>query len=129
MNTRVRALVLFALVSTKPSFAQDLIAGQAGRPSLRVGSVNGSINIDGRLDEASWSQADSIANLTQIEPVEGRAPTGRTVVRVLTTSSAIIFGIRADDPDAAHITSFPRNRDASLTNEDNIRVVLDTYLD
>ena len=56
-------------------------------------------------------------------------PTGRTVVRVLTTADAIIFGIRADDPDAARITSFARNRDASLTSEDHIRLVLDTYLD
>src|SRR5690242_5324278 len=91
--------------------AQD---GSAMRPSLRtLGSANG-IRVDGRLDEPAWGSADSIANLTQIEPVEGQAPTGRTVVRVLTTGDAIIFGIRADDPDAARITSFARNRDASL---------------
>ncbi len=110
--------------------AQDAASASVTRPSLRV-SANGNdpIHIDGRLDEQAWAHADSIANLTQIEPIEGRAPTGRTVVRVLTTGDAIVFGIRADDPDAAHITSFARNRDASLTSEDHIRVVLDTYLD
>jgi hypothetical protein len=100
------------------------------RPALRVGtSGNGALHIDGLLDEAAWSSADSIPNLTQIEPLEGQPPTGRTVVRVLTTGDAIIFGIRAYDPDAARITSFSRNRDASLTNEDNVRIVLDTYRD
>ena len=102
---------------------------QAARPSLRVGTTSGAVRIDGVLDDAAWMQADSISNLTQIEPVEGQSPTGRTVVRVLITGDAIVFGVRADDPDAANITSFARNRDANLTSEDHIRIVLDTYLD
>src|SRR5262245_1195659 len=112
MNRWVIAVVYFFLpVGVR---AQDAAATSVVRPSLRV-SANGRdpISIDGRLDEPAWAHADSIGNLTQIEPVEGRAPTGRTVVRVLTTADAIVFGIRADDPDAAHITSFSRNRDAS----------------
>jgi len=120
-------LVAIAFTLPLPVLSQDARA-TASRPSLRVGIAAG-IGIDGRLDEAAWMRTDSIANLTQIEPVEGLPPTGRTVVRVLTTADAIIFGIRADDPDAARITSFARNRDASLTSEDHIRVVLDTYLD
>lgn len=98
------------------------------RPVLRVGSGS-SIRLDGVLDDQAWTQSDSIANLTQIEPVEGSAPTGRTVVKVAVIGDAIVFGVRADDPDARNITSFARNRDASLTSEDHIRVVLDTYLD
>ena len=126
----VRA-ALFFLVSLTPALltAQGQMSSQLGRPSLRVGTGNGAIRIDGRLDEDAWAQADSIGNLTQIEPIEGREPTGRTVVRAMFTRDAVVFGIRADDPDAAHITSFSRNRDASLTSEDNIRLVLDTYLD
>jgi hypothetical protein len=107
--------------------AQDVTSA---RLSLRVGTTsNGALKVDGVLDEAAWSSTDSIADLTQIEPVEGQQPTGRTVVRVLSTGDAIIFGIRAYDPDAARITSFARNRDAVLTNEDHVRIVLDTYLD
>src|SRR5687768_15319333 len=101
----------------------------SSRPALKVGTTSGGLRIDGVLDESDWLRADSIANLTQIEPVEGQLPTGRTVVRVLTTGDAVVFGIRADDPEAARITSFARNRDASLTNEDHIRIVLDTYMD
>ena len=81
------------------------------------------------LSEADWQRADSISNLTQIEPREGALPSGGTVVRVLANEAEIIIGIRAYDPDASHITSFARQRDASLSNEDHVRVVLDTYLD
>jgi hypothetical protein len=94
-----------------------------------VGIASGTISLDGRLDEPAWSTADSIGSLTQIEPVEGAPPAGRTVVRVLADANAIIVGVRADDPEPDRITSFARDRDASLDNEDHIRLVLDTYLD
>ncbi|HJU73331.1 MAG TPA: DUF5916 domain-containing protein, partial [Gemmatimonadaceae bacterium] len=99
------------------------------RPQLRVSASTGPLRIDGLLDEAAWADADSIANLTQIEPTEGRPPTGVTVVRVLASGAAIVIGVRADDPEPARITSFARQRDASLDNEDHIRIILDTYLD
>jgi hypothetical protein len=99
------------------------------RPTLRVGSATGAIALDGRLDEGAWLSADSIGTLTQIEPTEGAPPAGRTVVRVLADASAIIIGVRADDPDPDRLTSFSRQRDAVLDNEDHIRLVLDTYLD
>jgi uncharacterized protein DUF5916 len=96
---------------------------------LRIAAVTGKIRIDGHLSEPAWSAADSIANLTQVEPVEGVAPSMRTVVRVLATGDAIIVGIRADDPEPARIVSFARQRDATLDSEDYIKIVLDSYRD
>jgi len=110
--------------------ALPLAAQQAAaRPALRVSPATTPIRVDGRMDEPAWRQADSIATLTQIEPREGATPTGLTVVRVLATESELFIGIRADDPDPDRITAFARQRDASLNNEDHVRVVLDTYLD
>jgi hypothetical protein len=99
------------------------------RPRLRVAHISRDVRIDGRLDEPEWAAADSIANLTQLEPVEGNSPTGRTVVRVLTTTDALIIGFQAYDPEPHRITSFARERDADLDSQDHIRIVLDTYLD
>jgi len=99
------------------------------RPALRAGTLAGAISLDGRLDEPAWLAADSVADLTQIEPTEGAAPAGRTVVRVLAGTDAIFVGVRADDPEPSRMTSFARERDASLDNEDHIKLVLDTYLD
>jgi len=99
------------------------------RPALRVGQIGNGIRLDGRLDEPEWEKADSITNLTQIEPTEGGKPTGRTVVKVLADSQQLFFGIVADDPDPSAIVAFDVRRDAYLRDEDNIRIVLDPFLD
>ncbi len=99
------------------------------RASLRVGQLGSGFKLDGKLDDAAWARADSIATLTQTEPVEGASPSARTVVRVLADGGGLVFGIRADDPDASRITAFARARDADLSSEDNLKIVLDTYLD
>ena len=101
----------------------------SSRPALRVGHTTGSVRLDGRLDEPAWAAADSIADLTQVEPVERATPVGRTVVRVLGDGAGIVIGIRADDPEPSRITAFARARDADLSSEDHLRIILDTYLD
>jgi len=97
--------------------------------TLRVGSSRGAIRVDGRLDEPAWAGADSVTNLTQVEPAQGAAPSARTVVRVLAGGDAIIIGVRADDPEPSRIVSYARQRDAALASEDHVKVVLDTYRD
>jgi hypothetical protein len=119
----LRTVVLLLLL------AQPLAAQEGARLRLSAAPLSGPLRLDGALTESAWATADSIANLTQTEPNEGSPPSTRTVVRVLVTRDALIFGIRADDPDPRSITSFARERDANLSNEDNIRLVLDTYLD
>ena len=99
------------------------------RPVLRIGPLAGEFRLDGRLDEPAWSTADSIPSLTQIEPSEGALPSARTVVRVLASDAELIVGIRADYPEGVGLVSFARHRDASLSNEDHVRIVLDTYRD
>src|SRR6185436_12346586 len=98
------------------------------RPMLRV-SAPGPIRVDGVLAEGSWSRADSIVGLSQIEPREGAPASALTVVRVLASEEALVVGIRADQPANTPIVAFARERDAVLTNEDHVRIVIDTYLD
>lgn len=122
------AALLIASSLARAASAQD--AGEAATPRLRMGVLHGgAIRVDGKLDEPEWAGADSIAGLTQVEPNQGAAPSARTVVRVLTTGDAIIFGIRCDDPDQTGIVSYARERDPRLDNEDHVKLVLDTYLD
>lgn len=120
---------LSIVVSCLTASALAAQAGSLTRPSLRVGRLTGNITLDGRLDEAVWATADSIGAFTETEPIEGKSPSGRTVVRVLADAKSLFIGIRADDPNPSEITSFNRARDADLGNEDHIRLVLDTYLD
>ncbi|WP_310571359.1 DUF5916 domain-containing protein [Gemmatimonas sp.] len=104
-------------------------AAGAAVASLRSAPLGAAFRLDGRLDEAMWAAADSIGALTEIEPVAGRMPAGRTVVRVLRDEDQLVIGVRADDPNPDGIVSFARERDNSLANEDHIKIVLDTYLD
>ena len=83
------------------------------------------IRLDGRLDDADWSTADSIAELVQIEPVEGGVAGSRTVAGVLASEDDLSFGIHADNPDPSRITAFARARDTDLANEDHLNLALD----
>ena len=106
---------------------------QAERPALRTNVPashgGGALRLDGVLDEPAWSTADSIPSLTEIEPVAGGTPRGRTVVRVVADRGALVFGIRAENPPGVGLVAFARSRDAALDSEDHIKIVLDTYLD
>ena len=126
----VAAVILTAL-AVPIAAAQNPSGGalRVERPVLRVGTLSGEFRLDGRLDEPAWAMADSIPNLTQIEPKEGSVPSARTVVRVLATGGELIVGIRAEYPDGVGLVSFARQRDASLSSEDHIRIVIDTYRD
>jgi hypothetical protein len=96
---------------------------------VRASPAQGAIHVDGRLDEPSWLLADSALTLTQVEPHEGSAPTFRTVVRVLVRRDALVIGVVAEDSQPQAIVSVTKQRDADLTREDHIRLVLDTFRD
>jgi hypothetical protein len=133
MRFRASCRVFLGLTAVLSSAANAQSSSQSTpavvRPALRATVANVRIRLDGRMDEAAWATADSIGDLVQVEPVQGGVPSGRTVVRVLANEDEIIIGVRADDPEPGRIVSFARERDASLANEDHIKLVLDSYRD
>ena len=52
------------------------------RPTMNAGLVSDKIIIDGFVNEADWSKADSITDFYQTQPIPGLRGTERTVVRV-----------------------------------------------
>ncbi len=109
--------------------AISLSAQEGSRLVLHAGSNTGGFVFDGVVDEACWRSADSISNLTMVEPVEGGTPTFRTVVRVLATEKEIILGIVCYDDHPDKIVSFSKAKDSYLRGEDYIKFAFDTYLD
>ena len=118
--------LFLALVPSAPLRAQE---SAATAPSLRAGRLSSPLKLDGRLDEAAWLSADSIASLTQVTPVEGGPAASRTVIKVLASDRAIVFGIVAYGAPGVSITSFTKARDTDPANEDYLRLVLDTFRD
>ena len=98
------------------------------RPAITVGTSTGSVRLDGELKEDAWQTVDSVT-LTQVEPRQGSPPSARTVIRVIVTGDALVFGIRAENPPNVASVAFARQRDAVLDSEDHIKIILDTYLD
>ena len=98
-------------------------------PRLRAGVLTGALAIDGVLDEAAWQSAPVLDTFTQTDPKEGAPPSARTSVRVLANRRAIFIGIICEDPDPDRLVSFSVRRDAPLTAEDHVRVVLGPFLD
>jgi len=70
----------------------------------RAARLDGSLSIDGRLDEPGWQAAPVIRGFVQGEPLEGADPTEPTEVRVLFDEGSIYIGARMHetDPDAIH---------------------------
>jgi len=98
-------------------------------PTLRVGILPDDLVVDGRFNETAWAMADVTDAFLQSDPDEGAAPTARTVVRVLAGAKALAIGVECDDPDPKGIVSFSVRRDAPLTQEDHIRIVLGPFMD
>ena len=120
-------LALIPTVVLAGAFGQVLPAQTRDQPQLRASPLPLELVLDGRMREPAWAMADS-ALLTEFEPGQGTIPPERTVVKVFASADLIVIGIRCDDPDPGRITSFARTRDADLSTEDHVRLVLDPFL-
>src|SRR3989440_6001471 len=96
-------------------------------PQLRASPLPAELVLDGRMRESAWALADS-GVLSEFEPGQGLVPPERTVIKVLASADLLVVGIRCDDPAPERITSFARARDADLSEEDHVRLVLDPFL-
>jgi len=114
------------MLCAAPGIAQT---AEEASPSVRAGTGAATIRLDGLFDEPGWATAEAIPALTMIEPSEGSAPAMGTTVRVLVEATALFIGVTCADPEPQGIVSFTKQRDGSLRNEDNIKIVLDTFLD
>ena len=129
MNRLHARLLGVALVLSTGATAGGQSTVAADRRTIRLGVASQGIRLDGELRDAVWQTVDSVATLTQVEPRQGDAPSARTVIRVVTTGDAIVFGVLAENPPGVASVAFARQRDAVLDSEDYVKIVLDTYLD
>jgi hypothetical protein len=114
-------VVLLAAFSL-PAFAQD------EAPQVEAGRVDdGTIQVDGHLDEAAWQQAGVIDDLTQQSPHPGVATPYHTKVLLLRGSHTLYIGLICDDPDPSKIATHTLVRDGNQGSDDNVIFMLDTF--
>jgi hypothetical protein len=97
--------------------------------SAVVTSTSEPITIDGVLDEPIWLAAPAIGDLTQRQPEQGATPTERTDVRLLYDRDHLYVGVVAHDSEPHRVIGTQMARDASLSADDRIEILLDTFRD
>src|SRR5439155_7342841 len=86
------------------------------------------ITIDGVLGEAVWQSAPPETTLTELDPVEGAAPSQRTEVRLLFDDAALYVGARLYDTAPDSIIARLARRDVGV-QADHFVLYLDPYHD
>ncbi|HEX6972774.1 MAG TPA: DUF5916 domain-containing protein, partial [Vicinamibacterales bacterium] len=99
-----------------------------GSPKVTIPRIEATIDIDGALDEAPWSQAARLGGFSQYQPADGRPAEEQTEVLVWYSPEAIHFGIIAHDRSPSTIRATSADRD-NLDREDNVTIYLDTFND
>src|SRR2546425_12200748 len=94
--------------------------------TIRATLIRAPVTLHGRLDEPFWAAADSIDDFRQREPLEGSPATERTVVKVAYDAEAIYIAVRCDDSDMRAVRASQLRRDADLSSDDNVQLLIDS---
>ena len=121
-----------ALATVLLGCSVSAVAGQEQRDLYRIDAVrvDEAPRLDGIVDESIWQVAEVMDAFVQQEPDEGAPGSERTEVRILYDAENVYFGIRAFDASPAAVTATEMRRDSErILEEDNIQIILDTFMD
>src|SRR5689334_1195738 len=126
---RPLVLALLALAPVARSQPADSThAALPPLPTIRAARLEGSIHVDGRLDEAAWAAATPVDEVSQLDPDEGRPASALTTVRVLIGGDALYIGARLYDSEPGRVKGALARRDDN-TSSDLFEVYIDSYHD
>jgi hypothetical protein len=123
-----------AQVVTSSTDSAARLAGPPGHGGsievLRTGeAATTTVYLDGHLDEPAWLAADSLVSFRQREPRTGAPATEHTAVWALRGTDALYVGVRASDRTAGRIQATEFRRDADLTVDDYVTLLIDSFRD
>src|SRR5206468_595995 len=87
------------------------------------------IVIDGVLDEPDWKAATPIGEVRQREPHPGEKASESTEVKLLYDSQNLYIGVMCSDSDPKQIIGTEMSRDADLSADDRIEILIDSFRD
>jgi hypothetical protein len=134
MNRIATFLSLLCLLGVaSPSFSGQQAPAQSQTPddslkqahAMRV--ANGSVRLDGRLDEAFWERAEPVVDFLQAEPIERGQPTDGMEVRFVYDDAALWIGARMHSADGR--IQAPMSRRDNGDQAEYLQIELDTYHD
>jgi len=122
------ASAVTAAAQTPPAAVIDYDAARRDR-KLPAMQAQGSIVLDGKLDEPSWAGAPLANGFVQNDPREGEPATYDTEVRLLYDDRALYIGVYAKDPEPGQIIVNELRKDFNTGSADGFQVVIDTFHD
>lgn len=123
-----------ATVSALASAFFALVAGAqqpatSNEPAVyRAQQLQGSVRVDGTLDEAAWSAAPTFELAYETRPAENGPAPVRTEVWITYDDANLYAAFRAHDPDPSQIRARFSDRDKAA-GDDFVGLVLDTFND
>jgi len=90
--------------------------------------VQGAAQIDGKLDDAVWLQANKIELEYETDPTENAPALVKTSVYLYENGETLYIAFDAKDPDPSQIRAYLRDRDKAYS-DDFVGIVIDTFND
>ncbi len=112
--------------SRYPESANGSITSKPSLPTHQISQ--GSITIDGFLNEDDWIDAPAATGFTQFEPDRHATAAEDVVFKVIYDEDAIYFGIACFRHNGTPVTSVLSRRD-NITSSDRLRIYIDPYHD
>jgi hypothetical protein len=127
MRVRVIAWLSLGLLCSSMLSAQD---GESNfrKRAFAIRVPEGSIRVDGRLNDPAWAEATPITNFVQKEPNEGAEPAEKMAVRFVYNSGGFYVGARMNKEPGSAIQA-PMGRRDRAEQAEHVLVALDTFLD
>src|SRR5438034_356757 len=130
MNRRDTVLVLIVCYGRLCQTNASALALSASQATKAIISRSASqITIDGVLDEPDWKAATPIGEIRQREPHPGENASESTEVKLLYDSQNLYIGVMCFYSDPKHIIGTQMSRDADLSADDRIEILIDTFRD
>lgn len=99
-------------------------------PDLWVTWTDGTIKVDGVLDEAAWDEAQPFEGyFYQREPLDREPSSQKTKVMVLQDEKNLYFGIQCYDEEPERIFASSMRRDRNYGRGSVVELLLDTFQD
>lgn len=130
MNRRLVAFVALAsLTQLTPRAVEAQPAAPAQKRVTAVRVPNGSVAVDGRMDEAAWQSATPATGFVQQQPKEGAPSTHRSEVRFLYDDDNLYVGGHFAEDEIDRLVVNELKRDFAARDGDLVVLNLDTFGD
>jgi hypothetical protein len=114
----------FGSSSMRHSVIDDNKEGRA-----TVARAKSRITVDGLLNEQDWIEASPAGEILQREPRPGEKASERTELKLLYDDSNLYVGVTCYDSEPNRIIGTQMERDADLSADDRIELLIDSFHD